>query len=183
MIQDKNRLNQYFLSSSSVPATKNLDDSMGTRVTATTNDAINENETVNAKGVNKSDAMPSTNTMGKNTTNVVVVDAMTAGANSLAPLIALSISEWPFCRYVYICSKITIELSTIIPTPNARPPRVRIFNVSPVKYIKVNVEIMAIGIDTPITIVALTLFRNKSKTMSEMAPPIKMFFTTESMDI
>src|SRR5690625_7028428 len=65
--------------------------------------------------------------------------------------------------------KITIELSTIIPSPKASPPSVRTFSDSPVKYMRENVETTAIGIDTPITIVARILFTKRSKTKNVMA--------------
>src|SRR5690625_1888460 len=90
-------LNQYLRPLSSIAFDKSFDESIGTRVTATTRDAINEKETVNAKGVNKSDAIPSTKTIGRKTTSVVVVDAITAGANSEARLVADSNKLYPRC--------------------------------------------------------------------------------------
>ncbi len=91
------RSNQYLLPWSFIAFDKSLEDSIGTKVTATTKDASREKEIVIANGVNNSDAIPSTNTIGRNTTNVVVVDAITAGANSDAPLIADSFKEYPCC--------------------------------------------------------------------------------------
>src|SRR5699024_6343420 len=158
----------------------NFEESIGTSVMATTREAISENDTVKASGVNKSDAIPCVNTIGKNTTNVVVVDAITAGVSSAAPLVADSNKLCPRCLYEYIFSKITIELSTIIPIPSASPPSVNMLSVSPVKYMSAKVEIIAIGIDKPITIVARILFRKSNKIKMDMAPPIKIFEITES---
>src|SRR5699024_8951437 len=67
-----------------------------------------------------------------------------------------------------------MELSTIIPIPSASPPSVNMFNVSPVKYISAKVEIIAIGIDNPITTVARTLFKNSNNINTEMTPPINI---------
>src|SRR5699024_303842 len=98
--RSRKRLNQYLLPfvSSSIAFCSSLDESIGTKVTATTSDAISENDTASASGVNISDAIPSTNTIGRNTTKVVVVDAMTAGASSDAPLVADSNKLYPRCR-------------------------------------------------------------------------------------
>src|SRR5690625_586105 len=94
--RSKKRSNQY-LRPSSIAFDKSLDESIGTNVTATASDASNENDTVRASGVNKSDAIPSTYTIGKNTTNVVVVEAITAGVNSAAPFVAESNKLCPRC--------------------------------------------------------------------------------------
>src|SRR5690625_1238582 len=75
-----------------------------------------------------------------------------------------------------------MELSTIIPSPKASPPSVKTFNVSPVKYMSENVEIIAIGIDNAITIVARTLFKKSSKIKTEITPPISKFCVTEETD-
>src|SRR5699024_1092980 len=85
----KNRSNQYLpFGSLSIAMDSNVDESMGTSVTARSREAIRENDTASASGVNRSDAMPSTYTIGKNTTKVVVVEAITAGASSDAPFVA-----------------------------------------------------------------------------------------------
>src|SRR5699024_5422100 len=88
--QSKKRLNHYSRPWSSIHCDNSLEDNIGTKVTATMSDVMSEKDTVNAKGVNKSEAIPSTYTIGKKTTNVVVVEAITAGASSDAPLIAAS---------------------------------------------------------------------------------------------
>src|SRR5699024_4450300 len=81
-------LNQYLRPLSSIAFDNSFDESIGTRVNATTRDAINENDTVKASGVNKSDAIPSTKTIGKHSTNFVVVEAITDGASSDASFVA-----------------------------------------------------------------------------------------------
>src|SRR5690606_18904928 len=68
----------------------NLEDSIGTIVSAATMDANSENVTVNAIGVNKSEARPPTYTIGRNTTIVVIVEATTAEPSSDAPFFAAS---------------------------------------------------------------------------------------------
>src|SRR5690625_6378166 len=45
-----------------------------------------------------------------------------------------------------------------------------------------NVEIIAIGIDNAITIVARTLFKKSSKIKTEIAPPISKFCVTDETD-
>ncbi len=62
-------------------------------VSATTNDANNENVTVNASSLNKMDVTPSTKTIGKNTATVVKVDAITAIETSFVPSLAASALE------------------------------------------------------------------------------------------
>src|SRR5699024_9214435 len=93
--QSKQRCNQdrgpcYYLA-----CDNSLEDNSGTKVTAAMSDVMSEKDTLNAKGVNKSEAIPSTYTIGKKTTNVVVVEAITAGASSDAPLIAASTRLYP----------------------------------------------------------------------------------------
>src|SRR5699024_2021595 len=88
--RNRKLLNQYLRPLSSIAFDKSFDESIGTRDNATIRDAINENDTVKASGVNKSYAIPSTKTIGKNTTNVVVVEAITDCASSDAPFVAES---------------------------------------------------------------------------------------------
>src|SRR5699024_12463253 len=83
----------------SITCASSFEESIGTRVTATTRDAIKENETVKASGVNKSDAIPSTYTIGKKTTNVVVVEAITDGVNSDDPFVSASNKMLPRCHF------------------------------------------------------------------------------------
>lgn len=66
--------------------------------------------------------------------------------------------------------------------PRASPPIVRTFSVSPVKYMSVNVEMIAIGMEIPMTSVARTLFRNNSSTATENRPPSTMFTMTLLME-
>ena len=55
----------------------------------------------------------------------------------------------------------TIALSTSIPAPKASPPNVMILMDSPLKYIRLNVAIIDIGMDTLTISVMFTRRRNK----------------------
>ena len=70
-------------------------------------------------------------------------------------------------------SRITIELSTSIPTPNANPAKVITFNVKPKKYINNIVMTIEIGIDKVIINTLFKLLKNKNKIMiASIAPNI-----------
>ena len=68
-------------------------------------------------------------------------------------------------------SSTTTELSTIMPTPRARPPRLIRFRVKPPKYSRAKVAITEIGIDSAMTTVLRTLRRNSSSTKTASTPP------------
>ncbi len=106
---------------------------MGNRLKATKREATRAKVTVRAIGRNSCDAIPCTNTMGKNTAMVVMVEAAMAPVTSLVPVLAASTIPIPSCRCRKMFSSTTMELSTIIPTPRAKPPRVMIFSVRPPK--------------------------------------------------
>ena len=64
-----------------------------------------------------------------------------------------------------------MELSTSIPTPSARPPRVIRLSVIPEKYMSAKVAMMETGMATAMTAVLRTLRRNTSRTSTASAPP------------
>ncbi len=71
-----------------------------------------------------------------------------------------------------------MALSTNIPTANANPPKVIIFNVILLKYNKINEAINEIGIDTPTIKVDLIFFRKIYKTaMANIEPTITLSIT------
>ena len=86
------------------------------------------------------------NNTGTKTAIVVNVEAVIAMPTSFEPTTAASINGAPssLCRKMF--SSTTMPLSTNMPTPNARPPKLTVFNVKPLKYISANVEMTEIGI-------------------------------------
>ena len=115
--------------------------------------------------------MPTTNTIGKNTTTVVSVDAIMAFATSLAPVIDASFSSFPSSLCLDMFSSTTIALSTSMPTPSASPPRLIIFIESLPIYIKVNTAIIDIGILTVTMIELLTFLKKSNSTKNASTPP------------
>lgn len=71
--------------------------------------------------------IPSMNSSGRNTASVVSVLAVIAIATSLVPF--ASSGGIPLSRSRVMFSSTTMELSTSMPTPRARPPSVMIFSV------------------------------------------------------
>jgi len=77
---------------------------------------------------------PRTKMTGRKITSVVMVLAMMAGPTSRVPSTAADDGESPASvRRRKMFSRTTMELSTIMPTPSARPPRVIRFRVNPPK--------------------------------------------------
>ena len=73
-------------------------------------------------------------TTGRKTTQVVSVEATIAPATSPVPARAASIIEAPSSsRFRTMLSRTTMALSTIIPIPSARPPKVIWLSVMPPK--------------------------------------------------
>ena len=114
---------------------------------------------------------------------VVKVDAIMAPPTSAVPLMAASFTETPcsICRKIF--STTTIALSTSIPAPNARPPKVIIFRVKPLKYIRLNVATMDIGIAK--AIIAVTFMRRKKmkRTKTAISTPISAVSRTSFTDV
>lgn len=60
----------------------------------------------------------------------------------------------------YMFSITTMALSISMPAPKAKPPKVMMLIVSPLKYIKLNVAIMDTGMDTLTIKVVLMRLKN-----------------------
>ena len=125
--------------------------------------------------------IPSVNTMGRNTQTVVRVDAAMAPATSLAPSMAASFTEYPSLRRRYIFSITTMELSTSIPIPSARPEREIIFRVTPLKYMQTTAVTRLTGMENATTMVGLTSFRKISRIRMASTPPNKILSRMESI--
>ena len=166
------------VTSFSLSIVKILDDNIGIKVKDTNSEAVKDKVTVKAKSLNTVPIIPSINTIGINTAIVVKVDAVIAMPTSDAPFIAASCLEYPSVLKRYIFSNTTIALSTNIPTANANPPRVIMFNVILLKYSNVNDAIRDIGIDVPITNVVLIFFKKIYKITTASIDPIIAFFAT-----
>jgi hypothetical protein len=110
--------------------------------------------------------MPRTKIRGRNTTTVVRVLATIAEATSSVPSTApLTASPWRLpSRSRWMFSSTTIELSTSMPTPRARPPSDTRFSVKPPKYTSMKVATMEIGMAAAMTTVLRMLRRNTSST-------------------
>ncbi len=105
--------------------------------------------------------MPSTNTIGKNTATVVSVLATTAPATRRTPSTAASLALMPCSRQRLIDSSTTIELSTSMPTPRARPPSDMTLSVMFDRNIGANVTTKLTGIDTAMIAVGAKRRRNR----------------------
>jgi hypothetical protein len=93
----------------------------GTTVTEVKSDSSMEYVMVSATCLNISLASPAINKMGKKTETVVKVEAMTASPTALVPAAAALRGSMPAARQVKMLSKMTMELSTIIPTAMTSP--------------------------------------------------------------
>lgn len=93
---------------------------------------------------------------------VVNVEAVIAPATSDVPRTAASVGErWFSSMFRKMFSMTTMALSTSIPAPSASPPSVMMFMDSPLKYIRLNVAIMEIGMETLTIRVMFTRRRNR----------------------
>ena len=77
--------------------------------------------------------VPVKKTMGRYTIKTLTVITSIGKATSLAPSAAACLIGFPssMCRWMF--SSTTMELSTRVPTAKARPPRVMMLIVCPVK--------------------------------------------------
>ncbi len=123
----------------------NLAASAGSSVSATSSDASSENVTARDRSPNSSPATPFTYTMGPNTLMVVSVDAVMAPCTSSAPRAAASRGGTPASRCRKTFSSTTMELSTSMPTPRARPPRLMMFSDTPAASMRANVPTTEMG--------------------------------------
>ena len=76
-------------------------------------------------------------------------------------------------------SSTTMELSTIMPTPMAMPPRLIMFRVMPKAFISTNTARIHTGMDTEMVAVAPTRRRNRNTTTAASSTPRKMLFRAE----
>ena len=107
--------------------------SIGTMVRADTSEQSRANAITYASCLNMTPAMPFMKTMGRKTATVVSVLEMRALVTSLAPCLAASLRGMPPSCSRTVFSSTTMELSTSMPTPSARPPSVMMFSVNPQK--------------------------------------------------
>ena len=97
--------------------------------------------------------------------------ARMALATSLAPSTEAVMASSPYSlRLRKMFSRTTTELSTIIPTPRASPPRVMRLRVRPPSSRSAKVATMEIGIEAAMTSVLRKLRRKKSST--KIAKPL-----------
>ena len=144
---------------------------MGMTNKATANDANNEKTTASAKSPKICPATPSTKTIGKKTATVVRVEAKTAPPTSPTPRMVASIRLSPSSRQRAILSRTTIELSTSIPIPRARPPKDMMLRETSNIFMGANVVIIEMGMEIPMMIVAVRLRRKRNKTRTAKIPP------------
>ena len=113
--------------------------------------------------------------MGTNTQIVVSVDAAIAPPTPFAPSAAAFLTVTPSLRSRYMFSITTMELSTSIPMPSARPERDTIFIVICEKYISTIAKITLKGIEHAMINVDLKSFRNSIRIIIASAAPISIF--------
>ena len=104
-----------------------------------------------------------------------------APATSPAPFTAASFAEYPSLRSLKIFSITTMELSTSIPTPSARPESEMTFNVIPLKYIHTIAVIRLIGMEQATTAVGRQSLRNTIKIKIASTAPNSTLFKMESI--
>ena len=119
--------------------------------------------------------------MGRNTQTVVSVEARIAPATSPAPLIAASFAEHPSLRILKIFSITTMELSTSIPTPSARPDSEITFSVTPLKYMHTIAVIKLTGMEQATTAVGRQSFRNTIRIRTARTAPNNTLLIMESI--
>ena len=120
-------------SETGVGSFKSREQRTGTSVTATNKDIDRENITTTASCLNMMFETPVRNSIGTNTAMCVRIDATMADQTSSLPSIAASRRSLPFSMWRNVFSSTTIDASTIIPTPSARPPNVIVLSVKPEK--------------------------------------------------
>ena len=79
-------------------------------------------------------------------------------------------------------SSTTMELSTIMPTPMAMPPRLIMLSVMSSICMSKKTEMMHTGMETAMTRVAPPSRRKKSSTMAASSTPSTMFCTALSTE-
>ena len=156
-------------------------DIAGTTVSAISRLANREKAMVSPISTNNCLTIPSVKTMGRNTHTVVSVEARIAPATSPAPAIAASFAEYPSLRILKIFSITTMELSTSIPTPRARPDREMTFRVTPLKYIHTIAVIRLTGMEQATTAVGRQSLRNRIRISTARTAPNNTLLRIESI--
>ena len=106
--------------------------STGTTVKPTSSEQAWQKTTTRASDWNSAPLVDCMNTSGRNTTQVVRVEATMAPPTSAAPTAAASSGAAPpSSRLRTMLSSTTMALSTIMPTPSASPPKVIWLRVRP----------------------------------------------------
>ena len=103
--------------------------STGTIVTATNSDIVSENITTTASCLKRMLDTPVRKRSGTNTAMCVSVEARIADHTSSLPSIDACIRSLPCSMCLKVFSSTTMEASTIMPMPRARPPKVIVLSV------------------------------------------------------
>ena len=117
--------------------------------------------------------MPLRKMIGMKTTIVVIAEAIIEEPTSSEPRIMASsgvIPSRPRCRD--ICSSMTVEASTTIPSDTTKLAVVMRLMVWPKSFMDMNVNRNDSGIEAPMTSVALPLFRKSNMTITAMTIPV-----------
>ncbi len=123
------------------------------------------------------------NRRGKNTIIVVRVDERIGPATSLLACKAAFFLDIPWAIIRYMFSITTIELSTNMPTPRARPPMDITLRVTPEKYISTKLVTRLIAMDAARIRVGLKWRRKDIRTRTAKRAPIKRLSKTVSIII
>ena len=150
---------------------RNLEHRSGTRVKATRSEQARAKVTVSAWSLNRTPAIPGTNTIGRKTDMVVKVDAVMAFATSAVPTLAAARRSFPLSRCRKTLSSTTMALSTSRPTPSANPPIDIMLRVMPAASIATKVATTDVGIATAMIRTLRMLWRKKKSTRTANTPP------------
>lgn len=127
----------------------NFKKSSGTKVSAEISEAVSAKTMVKPTSLKSCPDMPCMSAMGRKTTTVVRVEAVTALATIPAPSSAASLKVRCSSRFLKQLSSTTIALSTIMPTPMVSPPRESMLKVMPEKDMMIRVTSTEVGIEVP----------------------------------
>ncbi len=156
-----------------------LEANIGIKKSDTNNEANRENTTASERSPNICPAIPSTKTIGKKTAIVVIVEATTAPPTSDTPLMAEFTQSSPSSLHLKILSMTTMELSTSIPIPRARPPRDIMFKLTWKIFRGAKAAINESGIEIATITVVEKCCKNKNRMITARTPPkIAVFFTS-----
>ena len=156
----------------------------GIKNTATSNEASSDATTVKAMPSISRAAKPSTKSTGRNTTQVVNVLATIAPATCPVPLAAAWWGVSPRFKRRYMDSTTTMALSTNMPAPSAKPPRVTMFRLWSAKFIRKIAAKMDTGTEAATINVAPAERRNTaSTTMAKVMPATAATFRSSSASV